>query len=219
MKKLWQNFKQGLFTKSQFVTGVTLTMLATSAVIYAFNQLSLNIFTSGSTISASEVNANFEYLKERIDYLSGGLVDIYGQTSGPIPSTGNITSNFHTLGFNSIAAEFDTTHNVASQMITNSGFSVTENATFEFTFKGAMDTSVNTNAFTILPIRRYIDSTGSTAYSNFISITMYSWSSGGTVFSWQDTLQSGDFYYLGIQNYNPNNVDLLPGYQLIIRKK
>ena len=71
MKSFWKEFRKGLFTKSQFLTGVTITLLTTSAVVYAFNQLALNIFAPATTISAAQVNANFEYLKERFSYFYG----------------------------------------------------------------------------------------------------------------------------------------------------
>ena len=87
MKHVWEKFKNGLFTKTQFLTGVTLSFILISSFVYAFNQLSLNIFSSGAVISSSQVNANFEYINERIEAIAEYSHSFSVETSGPLAIT------------------------------------------------------------------------------------------------------------------------------------
>lgn len=216
MKKLWRDFRAGLFTRSQFITGVTLTMVATSAVLYAFNQLSLNIFSSGQQISSQQVNANFEYLKERIDYLAGGLIEFEGSDTN-ISSTGS-GSVYHTITFDNVIVDFDSTGR-ANEIITNGGFTITDPGLYEISFRGEMDTVVNTNYFGVYPVKRYIDSLGSTVFqNNFDTLSFYS-SSGEIGKQWEMNYNVGDVFFMGLQHSNANPVKLLPNYKFSIRKR
>lgn len=95
MKEFWHKFKNGLFTKAQFLTGATISLLLTSGLVWAFTVASMTTFTSGTAISATQVNDNFTYLKERLEALSGGKFVV--STSAPqvfptIPCCGNNTT-------------------------------------------------------------------------------------------------------------------------------
>jgi hypothetical protein len=70
MQDWFKRFKKGLFTKTQVLVGITLTMLITSALIYAYQVLSLTTFSSGTTISSAEVNQNFSLINDKLTELS-----------------------------------------------------------------------------------------------------------------------------------------------------
>jgi hypothetical protein len=132
MKDFWYKFRKGLFTKSQFVTGVTITLVTTSALVYAFNQLSLNIFSSGTTISATEVNANFEYLNERIKYLAGyqfALGTPYDDTTEYITAGDTIT-----VDFDEKIADF-TDNGEADGLVANGMFTIVKSGSYTVSYE------------------------------------------------------------------------------------
>jgi len=62
MKNWLKKFRSGLFTKAQFVVGTTIVMVTTSALVYAYQLISMNLFSAGQVISSEKINQNFQTL-------------------------------------------------------------------------------------------------------------------------------------------------------------
>ena len=160
----WSKFKKGLFTRSQVLTGVSLSLLTTSAIVFAFNQLSLNIFSSGTTISSTQVNDNFEYINERIKYLAGQQFEV--ARTADFPLTSGLTSR--TLFLDAAIADF-TSNSLANSVATQGYFTVPETGLYELQLSGELSPA---NAFayqSLMVYIEYVDSIGSTYTSNLWS--------------------------------------------------
>jgi hypothetical protein len=219
MKSFWKEFRKGLFTKSQFLTGVTITLLTTSAVVYAFNQLALHIFAPSTTISASQVNANFEYLKERIDYLAGGVYEIE-DTGGQVLSTTICCdgSFLETLTFESVVADFSPGGDGA-QFVAAQEFTIAAAGTYKVTFSGQVDTTTyNDPLLNIMPVKRYIDTgSGSTYYQTTSGVYLSSSNLTGAQ-TMTMTFNAGDVLFVGAE-VNSANAELAPGFKFKVQKE
>lgn len=165
MKEFWHKFKNGLFTKAQFLTGATISLLLTSSLVWAFTVANMTTFTSGTTISAAQVNDNFTYLKERLEALSGGKFVVSTSTPQAFPTVpccaGNTTGvvDFDTadLDLAGLGASFN-----GADRIT-----VTESSFYEASIVSQVD-GTSTYGFGNVIVQKYVGGVG--APTNLMSI-------------------------------------------------
>lgn len=130
----WQRFKAGLFTKAQFITGVSLFVLISSAVIYAYDALNLTVFSAGTTISAAQVNANFAAINAAIGKLNKKFI-VGLSTNLTVGATSDALAIFNTVVIDA------TGYSYAYDLVSNSSFTVQENGLYEVTLLGMNATS------------------------------------------------------------------------------
>ncbi len=231
MRELWIKFKQGLFTKTQFLTGVTLSFIFVSGFIYAFNQLNLTIFTKGTTISAAQVNANFEYVNERIqaiaDYSQGFSVRTSGPTNfGTVPRTVMQTfsdgTNVGTVccpQYPRVGNFFDDydpnqVSNRAADYIANQYYEVQEDGFYMMHYSAKPSIYHNSSAYAVI----YKKSPSSTAINTFAGRD-YGWTSVSTGASVSRYLRSGDKVFFNIRvPSGAGTFSFEPGIQFTIKK-
>jgi hypothetical protein len=136
--KWLKNFRKGLFTKSQFVVGVTLTMFTTSLVVYAVqNLLGLNVFIAGTPISSSDVNLNFSYINKMVQdtnqKFSVGVLNNQG-----FPTATNFSDDLSSvLPLDLETAFYDYSVGTLGRQLVNVGsFTVTESGLYDITLTG-----------------------------------------------------------------------------------
>lgn len=196
MKNFWKKFKAGLFTKSQFLTGMTIALITTSALVYAFNQMALTIFQPNTPISSQEINDNFEYLNERIKYLAGNQFAVKtNYDSSPLVLSSGLTTD---VVFNEVLVDFSDT-NEGQNLVDNGTFAVPDTAEYviDFEMEGTSDTP-NSGFYGIVFAERKPLGSGSFqsfACCSYPSVSVYnSLTSVNSTMrqSWMGTLISGD---------------------------
>lgn len=136
----WKKFKKGLFTKSQFLVGVTLTMLTTSALVYGYQLLSLNVFSSGDTISSSEVNDNFSQINDALSRSNNAFEVALGAGQVlPTPTGNNYTwTNYTGINVDSIIFD-DSEFGYAAEFQANGAFTIQEAGFYQYLMKGKVN--------------------------------------------------------------------------------
>lgn len=130
MKKAWNRFINGLFTKAQFLTGASIVALSLSAVVYAVQSLNLNVFTSGTPISSSAVNDNFQQISDSIRQMNNRF-----QVTLTTPLT--ITSTYSSLPFQFDSTSYDLTpHSYSQSLMATNFFVVQEPGVYQYTLVG-----------------------------------------------------------------------------------
>lgn len=128
MKAIIKKFVEGLFTKAQFITGTTITLLVSSAIVWAFTHTSLHEFYPNTTISASDMNDNFEYVKERLDALGGEQFELKTTSAQSLPhgSTNNQVADLTSITFGTVSVDLSTLgalyQSQGYHVVTESGF-------------------------------------------------------------------------------------------------
>ncbi len=121
-----EKFKSGLFSKTQVIVGIVLTMLITSTFVYAFQILALNSFVPDTPISSSQVNQNFEQINEALSQIpvgmAVGLSSSFSYSDSMTPTILPIDRVF-----------YDFTENQASmELITNETIPIVEDGFYQF---------------------------------------------------------------------------------------
>ncbi|MAZ48482.1 MAG: hypothetical protein CME65_07960 [Halobacteriovoraceae bacterium] len=130
--KFWKKFKEGLFTKTQFIVGVTLTMLTTSALVYSYQVLSLNQFTGGTTISATEVNSNFQQINEALSRVSNQFeVSISADKTLTTNVSATNWATYDDLDIDSLISD-DTEFGSGAEVVSGNGFTVRSDGFYRF---------------------------------------------------------------------------------------
>lgn len=126
----WKRVKQALFSKAQVITGVTLTFLISSALVRAYQEFSFTDFSSGTPISAADMNNKINLLNKRLAAV--GTVTAVG-----LISTLNYSSSSSTIGMAFSTAFYDYTGGLGDSYVSNSTFVSFTSATqgfYEYTF-------------------------------------------------------------------------------------
>lgn len=100
------------FQKTPIAIGISLTIAFSSLIVYGYNQ-ALNVFTSGDTLSATAMNANFTILEDRIDLANQKI--LYFSSVNPCDSAGFVQYTFQGLASSAGSASPSTPTNVQSQ--------------------------------------------------------------------------------------------------------
>jgi hypothetical protein len=101
MNTWFKKFREGLFTRTQVITGITLTAIGATTFVYAFQLLTLHSFTPGTPISSAQVNQNFQALNQALASLPIGF-SVGLNNSLTIPSSMGAT----TLAFETVHYDF-----------------------------------------------------------------------------------------------------------------
>jgi len=187
--KFWKKFRAGLFTNTQFLTGMTLSLLFTSGVVWAFTVASMTTFTSGTPISSAQVNDNFTYLKERLEVLSGDKFVVSTSTVQSFPTVACCGGN--TLGqldYDTVESDLSAT-GIGTDFTTNDFIIISEGNFYEVSVVGQVETgSVKTSGD--LKIQKYTGGVGSPTYITALNIA----TPGGSFQGTRQTvwLKSGD---------------------------
>lgn len=99
MNTWFKNFRKGLFSRTQVITGITLTAIGATTFVYAFQLLTLHSFAPDTPISSSQVNQNFQDLNQALASLPIGF-SVGLNNSLVIPSaSGATTFPFETVHY------------------------------------------------------------------------------------------------------------------------
>jgi hypothetical protein len=231
MKHLWEKFKNGLFTKTQFLTGMTLSFILISSFVYAFNQLSLNIFSSGAVISSAEVNANFEYVNERIEAMAEYSHGFSVETSGPVAITsvartvmqyfsdstpvGTVCcTQYPRLGTFFDTFDPDQVSEKAANYITDQYYEIPEDGYYLMYFSAKPSAYHSSSAYGVI----YRKSPTS-AQVNSLASREYGWSSVSTGASVSRYLRSGDKIFFNIRKTSAaGTFNFEPGIKFTVKK-
>jgi hypothetical protein len=124
----FQRFKQGLFTKAQVLTGITITMVTTSALVYAYQILSLYTFTAGDTIKSQEINDNFSQINDLLSR-SNNTFEVGLTANQSVASTANVYSLMDPLNINTVYSDY-TEHGYGTALNNNGSFTLQENGLY-----------------------------------------------------------------------------------------
>lgn len=130
--KFWKKFREGLFTKTQFIVGVTLTMATTSALVYSYQVLTLNEFTGGEIISATEVNSNFQQINEALSRVSNQF-EVSLSTDKTLSTNASATNwaTYNDLDIDNLVSD-DTEFGSGTEVVSGSGFTVRSDGFYRF---------------------------------------------------------------------------------------
>ncbi|MBT4790805.1 MAG: hypothetical protein HON90_04480, partial [Halobacteriovoraceae bacterium] len=137
--KLYNKFKNGLFTKGQFIVGVTLTMVTTSALVYAYQLISLNIFTDGQTISAAQVNQNFNQINEALSRV-GNSFEVGMSANQTIPTSTTVWGSMAQLNIDTIVYD-DSEYGYAAQLVGADAFTIVDSGFYQILATSKLDAS------------------------------------------------------------------------------
>ncbi len=137
-KSLWKKFRSGLFTNAQVFTGVTLSLLFTSGIVYAFTVANLNVFSSGTTISASEMNDNFTYVQERLEALSGGKFQVTNASTFSFGSWPCCASSTQRVNFDTVDEDFSGPASYGSNFVVGNTFIADESRFYKVSLIGKL---------------------------------------------------------------------------------
>ena len=199
MRKFLKRFKEGLFTKSQFLTGTALVAISLSAIVYAVQTIGLYEFTPNTPISAGEVNHNFNQVTKMMKRLLNGFsvsLDTAVNETGP-----------YSAGFNFTSVDFNLMdYDYADQFVAGTqGFVIQEYGGYVFKYR------VKNNIYSsCCSSIKYTTDGGTT--SNWLSDLSYMspgvTSVGSTTTVWLD---SGTTVSLILQIDSGITIDLPPG--------
>lgn len=187
----WQKFKAGVFTKAQFVTGVSIFVLISSAVIYAYDALTLHVFSSGQTISSVQVNENFAKINTAIGNLNKKFI---------VGLTTNLTINYPlNSGYVDI---YDTViidasgHSYAYDLVTNNSFTIKEDGLYDINMVARATSSAYSPELRVMKGTSILTSlTG--LYNSF--------SSNPAISGQKYYLSSGDVIYVQAYNWDSSS--------------
>ena len=213
----WKKFKKGLFTTSQNITGITLALIGTSALVYAFNVANLITFHSGDTISAQEINNNFNYLNERLAYLAKREVAVSNNT--PVTITSGTTTP---IDFNNVIVDFSGPAAEGDQIVQNDVYNIPENGKYSWTISGSVQSMTfgTANVYLYAKTVSTLTSTSANAYGYIYGTGNYNMQFSGSATA---TLNSGDqiIFEKTVSHWNGTSGDtatLNPGIKFSIKK-
>ncbi|MCR9203367.1 MAG: hypothetical protein NXH75_02240 [Halobacteriovoraceae bacterium] len=137
-QSLWEKFRAGLFTNAQIFTGVTLSLLFTSGLVYAFTIANLNVFTPGTPISASQMNDNFTYVNERLAALGGGKFEVSNSATFAFGSWPCCASSTQRVMFDTVDEDLSGASSLASAYVATGTFTAAESRFYEVSLIGKL---------------------------------------------------------------------------------
>lgn len=171
-KTLWEKFRSGLFTNAQVFTGVTLSLLFTSGLVYAFTIANLNVFTPGTTISASQMNDNFTYVNERLAALGGGRFEVSNSATFAFGSWPCCASSTQRVNFDVVNEDLSGPSSLASAFVATGTYTATESRFYEVSIIGKLTAgSLNNGQLSIQKTSGGVTSTPVSLYINTTNTT------------------------------------------------
>lgn len=125
MNTWFKKFREGLFSRTQVITGITLTAIGATTFVYAFQLLTLHTFTPGTTISSAQVNQNFQDLNQALASLPIGF-SVGLTNSLTIPSFTGATA----LPFETVHYDF-TDGSLGVELVTTDQITINENGYYQ----------------------------------------------------------------------------------------
>jgi hypothetical protein len=210
-KSLWQKFKDGLFTKAQFVVGAGIFALIGSAVLYAYDVLNIAPFVSNTVISATTMNNAFLEVNNKIKKFNNKfMVGISSNVLIPLPLD---TSSVATDIFNTVIYD-GSGNSYASELVNNNSFIIQESGLYKVMIMGQAS---STNFSPQLQVRKFPSSSLASAWG------LYSFGTAIPQFNEQTHyLSSGDVVYVNLYHWDSNatgNIELISGRTKLIFEK
>jgi len=198
----WKRLKQALFSKAQVITGVTLTFLISSALVRAYQEFSFTDFSSGTPISAADMNNKINLLNKRLAAV--GTVTSIGITTSLNVSafTSNVLLNFNTV-FYDYSGGLGNSYVSVGNMVT---FTSSTQGLYEYVFVSALTGSTGITYVTLKKNSSYMDQTAV---------------AGGSIghVVGRHYFKSGDFLGLDLMNNSSISVTIDPNVTKLTLKK
>ncbi len=170
LSEFFRKFRKGLFTKAQFVTGATISLMVTSALVWAFTHSSITTFNQDDVISSTEMNNNFAYVKERLDKLAGGkfVLATTSVVNLATPTTSHCCKADYLFPITfDVAVEDFSTH--GQDYLSNGNIVVQESGLYQMILTGRIQNPTS-NYGSIVVARK---DPGSSTYSMPLNLTFY----------------------------------------------
>jgi hypothetical protein len=191
----WYNkFKAGLFTKSQFLVGVALTTLITSALVFAYNIIGHTNFMANNPISATDMNNRFNKINDALSAVGDQFT--VGMTSNQsFSSTDGTYSTAIDLQLATVISDF-TQNGFGSSLVNYQGFTIQNTGAYEITLSGRTTSGM-------AQVGVWVNANTTVHMGSFGTSAPFSW----TPISKIVELDAGDSITLRIQSWSSGTVD------------